>query len=153
MATPTPATPTPAATTTPPATPPTPPAAPAATRTRRSGSSIIPLATPRSGGMTFQLQRLAQPLELEQVCRDPAWDKFKTFMVVIGGIAVLAWLVYGSFQAGANTMPKPSPITVHHPVVAPAGPPPAVSTPAPSGEPNAEERERHFKEYLRSQDR
>lgn len=130
--------------TTPPAATATSPASPA-TRTRPAS----PPLPPRQGSMTFVHHRLSQPLELEQVVRDPTWDKFKTVMVFLGGIAILAWLAYGSFQAGANTTtPRPAvSTTIQSPPV--VQPPPAPPKPAD----NSVERERRFKEYLRSQDR
>ena len=73
--------------------------------------------------MTFSLQRLPEPLILDQVTRDPAWDKFKTVMVVLGGLAILAWLSFISFSRGVynsqSVMAVPPPVTAPSPTANP----------------------------------
>lgn len=59
-----------------------------------------PATSPRGrrGQMTFSLQRLPEPLILDQVVLDPKWNQFKTFMVWIGGFLFLATTVlFGVF--------------------------------------------------------
>jgi hypothetical protein len=113
----------------------------------------------RKGEMTFSLQRLPEPLLLDQVVRDPAWDTFKTVMVVLGGIAVLSWLSFGSYTCGqANAVPA----TIQQPITIVAPPPPQqqVVRPTrqrpPAAEPaqlTPEELDRRYSEYLRNRDR
>src|SRR3989344_567733 len=103
-------------------TPGTPPA-PAAAR-RRTTRRRVPAATPgRPGDMEFQLQRLDTPLRLRQVARDPVWDRFKTIMVIIGGL--LFFWVFGErmFLWGADNRPVSIPTAVWQPASAPAAPP------------------------------
>ena len=73
--------------------------------------------------MEFQLQRLDPPLRLRQVARDPVWDRFKTIMVIIGGL--LFFWVFGErmFLWGADNRPVSIPTAVWQPASAPAAPP------------------------------
>lgn len=100
------------------ATTPTTPAAPTA-------PAAIRLAPPHPGArgrMTFSVQRLPQPLLLDQAVLDPTWNTFKTVMVILGGIAILAWLSFGSYICGKSSVSSQVP-TASAPAPAPtAGP-------------------------------
>ncbi len=147
----------------PPATPATPsPTPPTRVTTPPPPTATpLPVATPPSppkkvnkGKMTFQLKKLAEPLELEQDTIDPKWNKFKTYFgVCVGGFCFMAWIVYLSFQWGRVGQTIPASVAIQQPVTV-AVPQLQPIHPTPSGEPNtAEEREKRFKEYLRNQDR
>ncbi len=166
--TPTAPTPTPTATATVPATP-------AMARTPRKRAAK---ARSHTGVMDFQLQRLNPPLRLRQVARDPLWDRFKTIMVIIGGL--LFFWVFGSemYKWGTGNSPSFIPTQVWQPAVsippalapAPAAPPQVTvnipdriqvdatvrnddtvspSAPAPSRELTPEERAEKLKQELR----
>ena len=100
----------------------------------------------RSGGrMRFELRRLPEPLVLNQVSRDPAWDFFKTIMTVIGGL--LVFLVFGTGmyvwgQGGVSSTPSAPPPTI---IYTPAPVPPSSTPPS---EPTPEERARRYREHL-----
>ena len=82
-------------------------------------------ATPlrgRRGQMTFSLQRLPEPLLLDQAVLDPTWNKFKTFMVCLGGFAVLSWLVFGGYSCGRSAVSYQAPASAPSVATQPATP-------------------------------
>ncbi len=90
------------------ATTPTTPAAPKA-----SPTTARPTPGGRKGQMTFGLSKLTEPLILQQDTIEHKWNMFKTVMVFLGGIAILAWLSFVSFvggwsAAGHQTLATPS---------------------------------------------
>lgn len=105
--------------------------------------------------MTFSVQRLSEPLLLNQVVLDPTWNKFKTYFgVCVGGFAFMAWVVYLSFQWGsaghASVAIQQLPVVATVPQ--PQLPPTAVSQAPPpllSVELSPEELDRRHSEYLR----
>ncbi len=100
----------------------------------------------REGKMTFSLQRLPEPLILEQDTIDPKWNKFKTYFGVwVGGLCFMAWVVYLSFTLGAsaastrNSIPMvvaPQTATAPQPQVRQAPPVLQQPQPAPSKDDN-----------------
>jgi len=136
--------------------------------------TVVPAAPPPGarGRMTFSVQRLPQSLLLDQAVLDPTWNTFKTVMVFLGGMAIMSWIVWFSFQLGANgfapaTRRIVSPTSVNDEPVKPTSPAinihvdgevrvaPAVPLPAPTepAELSPEELDRRHSEYLRSHDR
>ena len=77
------------------ATPTTSAAAPATPAT-----TARPTPGGRKGQMTFGLSKLTEPLILQQDTIEHKWNMFKTVMVFLGGIAILAWLSFVSFVGG-----------------------------------------------------
>lgn len=61
------------------------------------------------GQLTVSQQRLAEPLILEQAVLDPTWNTFKTVMVFLGGIAILAWLTFGGYSCGRSSVSYQAP--------------------------------------------
>lgn len=124
-------------------------------------------ATPGARGrMTFSVQRLPQPLLLDQAVLDPTWNTFKTVMVFVGGILFLLFLGGGMYflgqqSAGSTTSVVRSTRAVVRPrsVATPA--PPAINVHidgevrvvSPSVELTPEELDRRHTAYLRSHDR
>lgn len=100
-------------------------------------------ATPRGrrGRMTFSVQRLPEPLLLEQAVLDPTWNTFKTIMVFVGGF--LFFLVFGilMFTLGvvgrSSNIPASAPSAVGQSSVGMSAPAPsAQASPLPSREPD-----------------
>lgn len=104
--------------------------------------------------MTFNVQRLPEPLLLEQAVLDPTWNMAKTIGFVIA--AILVFWVFGEkmFLLGSRSVPAPTAI-IYEPA---ASPPVAVSVPVPASavpamqEMTPEELDRRHSELLRRQD-
>ena len=86
---------------------------------------------PKTGEMNFELRRLDPPLRLRQVARDPTWDRFKTIMVIIGGL--LFFWVFGEKMYNWGTGNSSSSVPTQ--VWQPAGSIPPVPAPAPTAPP------------------
>lgn len=149
---------TPAGETTPPAgdrtprpspSPPPPPNPPPAPPTPATGTPAAPTRTraARTPGRVTYSRHATCGTNDDRIV-NPAWYKFLIVMLYIGGIAVLGWLVYGSFQAGASTRPaQAQPRVVIERPVQPQQPAPP---PAPR-ELTPEERAEQYKQELRRQ--
>lgn len=105
--------------------------------------------------MNFELRRIDPPLQLRQVALDPAWNTFKTVMVLVGGISV--FIIFGTlmFWLGGGSQPVASvPRVIERIIERPASAPtmtPAVQ-PAPSTRGlTPEERAEQYKEERRCQ--
>ncbi len=57
-------------------------------------------------------QKLKANVERNEVLLDVGWNKFKTTMVYLGGITVLAWILYGGYQWGKSNSPTVAPSTI-----------------------------------------
>ena len=118
------------------------------------------------GRLVVSQQRLLEPLILEQDVLDPTWNKFKTFMVFLGGI--LFFLVFGgiAFTFGVigayRTHPMlgssvPEPQVIERIIEGPAPVAQPQPTPAPAVQPppdrelTPEELDRRHSEYLHRQ--
>lgn len=111
-----------------------PPVAP--TPARPPAAPVPPVTTPtsppparpmgRRGRMTFRVQRLPEPLLLDQDTIDPRYNEFRSWTMIIAIIGVLASLLGGGILLGwwLNYTPSTAPAP---PYSAPA--PSAVSTP------------------------
>jgi len=124
-----------------------------------------PPAGQQNGRLTIRVQRLSQPLQLEQVVRDPTYDRFRTWTMFIAIISV--FLIFGTLMfwlgewrltwvSGASV---PAPVTnVQTQTATPVAPQPAATyaPAAPSESPDElspEELNQRYREYLRNRDR
>ncbi|HEY4474457.1 MAG TPA: hypothetical protein VJC06_00850 [Candidatus Paceibacterota bacterium] len=111
--------------------------------------------------MTFRVQRLPEPLLLEQDTIDPRYNNFRSWMMVIGGISV--FLIFGTLMfwmgewKSSSTSGASVPVAIIQPATTVA--PSPATTYVPPGttkspyELSPEELDKRHSEYLRNQDR
>lgn len=99
--------------------------------------------------MTFSVQRLPEPLLLEQVVLDPLYNTFRSYTMVIaiiGSLLFIGMTMYIVGRGGFSTGPAPIPTVVYQE----SAPTPAPTAPAGL---TPEELDRRHSEYLRNRDR